>query len=59
MPLRGDSWSLLDNYEWAYGYEKRFGIVLVHYATQRRIPKESAHYYRDAIIANGLPEYTP
>jgi beta-glucosidase len=60
VPLKGYFlWSLLDNYEWAYGYEKRFGIVWVDYATQERIPKESARYYRDVIIANGLPEYTP
>ncbi|MGH6655904.1 MAG: GH1 family beta-glucosidase [Actinocrinis sp.] len=42
-------WSLLDNFEWAYGYEKRFGIVRVDYETQRRIPKQSAHWYRDTI----------
>ncbi len=40
-------WSLLDNFEWASGYEKRFGIVHVDYATQRRTPKDSAHWYRD------------
>jgi beta-glucosidase len=35
-------WSLMDNYEWAYGYERRFGIVHVDYATQQRTPKTSA-----------------
>ncbi len=40
-------WSLLDNFEWASGYEKRFGIVHVDYATQRRTPKASALWYRD------------
>jgi beta-glucosidase len=40
-------WSLLDNFEWASGYAKRFGIVHVDYATQRRTPKDSAHWYRD------------
>jgi beta-glucosidase len=44
-------WSLLDNFEWALGYTVRFGIVYVEYATQRRIPKESYHFYRDFIRA--------
>jgi beta-glucosidase len=35
-------WSLMDNYEWSYGYERRFGIVHVDYATQQRTPKQSA-----------------
>jgi beta-glucosidase len=42
-------WSLLDNFEWAYGYDKRFGIVRVDYGTQRRIPKRSALWYRETI----------
>jgi beta-glucosidase len=42
-------WSLLDNYEWAYGYSKRFGIVHVDYATQERTWKDSARWYRDQI----------
>ena len=40
-------WSLMDNFEWASGYAKRFGIVHVDYATQRRTLKDSAHWYRD------------
>ncbi|MFT7722376.1 MAG: GH1 family beta-glucosidase [Roseateles sp.] len=40
-------WSLMDNFEWASGYAKRFGIVHVDYATLRRTPKASAHWYRD------------
>jgi beta-glucosidase len=44
-------WSLLDNFEWEYGYDKRFGIVYVDFETQRRIPKGSALWYRDAIAA--------
>jgi beta-glucosidase len=40
-------WSLLDNFEWASGYEKRFGIVHVDYASQRRTPKGSALWYAD------------
>jgi beta-glucosidase len=47
-------WSLLDNFEWAEGYAKRFGLVYVDYETQRRIPKDSARWYRDVIAANGL-----
>jgi beta-glucosidase len=39
-------WSLLDNFEWASGYEKRFGIVHVDYPTQQRMMKDSAHWYR-------------
>ena len=55
VPLRGYfSWSLLDNFEWAYGYEKRFGLVYVDYATQQRIPKSSARFYADVIARNGL-----
>lgn len=38
-------WSLLDNFEWAFGYAKRFGIVHVDYQSQQRIPKASAHWY--------------
>jgi beta-glucosidase len=41
------AWSLLDNFEWAYGYAKRFGIVRVDYDTQTRIPKASALHLRD------------
>ena len=43
------AWSLLDNFEWAYGYSKRFGLVHVDYATGRRTWKDSAHWYRDTI----------
>ena len=42
-------WSLLDNFEWEWGYAQRFGIVSVDYPTQRRIPKRSALWYRDLI----------
>jgi beta-glucosidase len=43
------AWSLLDNFEWAYGYAKRFGIVHVDYDTQARTPKQSALWLRDTI----------
>ena len=47
VPMAGYMvWSLLDNFEWASGYAKRFGIVHVDYATQRRTLKDSAHWYR-------------
>ena len=45
------AWSLLDNFEWSYGYEKRFGIVHVDYATQRRTPKDSALAFKDFLAA--------
>lgn len=43
------AWSLLDNFEWAEGYGKRFGLVFVDFGTQARIPKLSAHWYSDVI----------
>jgi beta-glucosidase len=47
VPMAGYMvWSLLDNFEWASGYAKRFGIVHVDYATQKRTLKDSAHWYR-------------
>ncbi|AEC01972.1 GH1 family beta-glucosidase [Parasphaerochaeta coccoides] len=55
IPLSGYFlWSFMDNFEWAFGYSKRFGIVYVDYATQRRIPKNSAYYFRDVIAGYGL-----
>ena len=50
---RYHAWSLLDNFEWEHGYDKRFGIVRVDYATQERIPKRSALWYRDHIARAG------
>ena len=48
VPMAGYMvWSLLDNFEWASGYAKRFGLVHVDYATQRRTLKDSARWYRD------------
>ncbi|MBN6191060.1 beta-glucosidase [Aneurinibacillus sp. BA2021] len=47
-------WSLFDNFEWAWGYDKRFGIVRVDYDTQERTLKDSAHEYRRIIAAREL-----
>jgi len=44
-------WSLLDNFEWAYGYDRRFGLVHVNYATQQRTPKASFGWYQQFIRA--------
>ena len=55
VDLRGYfAWSLLDNFEWAEGYSKRFGMVYVDYATQRRTLKDSARYYAETIARGGL-----
>jgi beta-glucosidase len=48
-------WSLLDNFEWAYGYAKRFGMVYVDYTSQQRMPKDSALWFREVIRRGGLP----
>ena len=46
-------WSIMDNFEWSDGYDKRFGIVYVDYPTLRRIPKDSAQWYAEVIRTNG------
>ncbi|MDB1089058.1 GH1 family beta-glucosidase [Streptomyces sp. ACA25] len=48
-------WSLLDNFEWGYGYSKRFGAVYVDYPTGKRIPKASAHWYSRVARTSTLP----
>jgi beta-glucosidase len=48
VPIKGYFvWSFLDNFEWAYGYSKRFGIVYVDYPTQRRVVKDSGRWYQN------------
>ena len=47
-------WSFLDNFEWAYGYDRRFGITYVDYETQQRIPKASFHWYGKCVQENRI-----
>jgi beta-glucosidase len=55
VPVRGYfCWSLMDNYEWADGYDYRFGIHYVDFKTQKRTPKMSAHFYKEVIASNAL-----
>jgi beta-glucosidase len=57
VPLAGYfTWSLLDNFEWAHGYARRFGLFDVDFATQRRRPKDSAHWYRQVVAASAVDD---
>ena len=57
VPVKGYfTWSLLDNFEWAHGYAKRFGLIYVDYETQQRIPKSSAKWYAQVVRENMLVE---
>jgi beta-glucosidase len=56
-PLKGYfAWSLMDNFEWAWGYTRRFGITYVDYATQQRTIKDSGRWYKEVIAANTVGE---
>jgi beta-glucosidase len=53
-PVRGYFvWSLLDNWEWAYGFTQRFGVLYTDYPTQRRIVKDSGRFLADVAATNG------
>ncbi len=55
VPLKGYfAWSLMDNFEWAFGYTRRFGITYVDYQTQARTVKQSGHYYARVVAGNRL-----
>lgn len=55
VPLEGYfAWSLLDNFEWGYGYDRRFGIIRVDYDTQERIVKDSGKWYSQVVRNNGF-----
>jgi beta-glucosidase len=57
VPLTGYyAWSLLDNFEWAQGYTKRFGLYRVDFATQRRTAKASASFFRELTTARAVPD---
>ena len=47
-------WSFMDNFEWAYGFSKRFGLIYIDYKSQKRIWKKSAYWYKKIIKNNGL-----
>jgi beta-glucosidase len=52
-------WSLMDNFEWASGYNQRFGLIHVDYATQKRTLKDSAKWYKKAIAEGGFKAVVP
>lgn len=55
VPVRGYfAWSLMDNFEWAFGYTRRFGLCYVNYTTYERTPKLSANFYAEVIRRNAL-----
>ncbi|MBI5168392.1 MAG: beta-glucosidase [Candidatus Eisenbacteria bacterium] len=60
VPLAGYfAWSLMDNWEWAEGYTKRFGLYAVDFESQQRTAKHSARFYRDVVAAHAVPTVVP
>jgi beta-glucosidase len=54
IPLLGfQYWSIMDNFEWAHGYNRRFGLIYVDYPTGERTLKDSAYFYSEIIKTNG------
>jgi beta-glucosidase len=54
IPVTGYyTWTLMDNFEWADGYKQRFGLVYVDFQTQKRVPKDSYHWYKKVVATNG------
>ncbi|MES0360894.1 MAG: GH1 family beta-glucosidase [Anaerolineales bacterium] len=57
VPVKGYfAWSLMDNFEWSFGYTKRFGLIYVDFETQKRILKSSAKWYRSVVQSNEVIE---
>jgi beta-glucosidase len=55
VPLKGYiAWAFMDNFEWTYGYTRRFGLTYVDYRTQHRLPKHSAYWYREVMRTNAV-----
>ena len=51
------TWSLMDNFEWALGFEKRFGIIHVDFKSLKRTPKKSYYFYKKLIDSNSIPSF--
>jgi beta-glucosidase len=59
VPVRGYFvWSLTDNFEWAYGFSMRFGLVYIDYPTQTRTVKDSGYWYKGVVAANEVKRKT-